>query len=89
MATAINNQILALLALDTDANRLAVKYCGCAKPLFPTVESQKKFEKKIVAKLPKPSGGAPSGDVDVVLLVWTVLLFNSAESREFILSTSK
>lgn len=62
------NQVLALLVLDIDAKRLAVKYVGASKSRFADVEAQKKFEKKVILKLPKPSvtGRATENDVALV-----------------------
>ena len=62
------NQVLALLVLDNDANRLAIKYCSSGKKHFPTIADQQKFEKQVIRKLPKPnaSGRASEGDVALV-----------------------
>lgn len=64
---AASSQVLALLILDADANRLAVKYCVPGLKLFATVDAQKKFEKKVVAKLAKPTGRV-NVDADVALI---------------------
>ncbi|CAD7972703.1 unnamed protein product [Amoebophrya sp. A25] len=60
------NQVLALLVLDSDHHRLAVKYCAPGQKLFPTVEEQRSFEKKVIKKLPKPTGRPSEGDVAIV-----------------------
>eukprot|EP00931_Biecheleriopsis_adriatica_P078286 TRINITY_DN51747_c0_g1_i1.p1 TRINITY_DN51747_c0_g1~~TRINITY_DN51747_c0_g1_i1.p1 ORF type:complete len:195 (+),score=59.57 TRINITY_DN51747_c0_g1_i1:64-648(+) len=61
------NQILALLVLDTDGGRLAVKYNSIArKDLFPTVKQQTAFEKRVINKLPKPSASRSEVDVAVI-----------------------
>jgi len=60
-------QILALLVLDADGNRLAVKYCSLArKELFVGTKAQTAFEKKVISKLPKASAARTEVDVAVI-----------------------
>lgn len=68
------NQVLALLVLDADANRLAIKYCSGGLKLWPSVEDQRKFERKTIQKLPKPSGRA-SSETDVALIGEQLVVF--------------
>ncbi|CAD7944856.1 unnamed protein product [Amoebophrya sp. A120] len=60
------SQVLALLVLDQESNRLAVKYCTNGTKLFPTVDAQRKFEKKVIGKLAKPTGRPTEGDVALI-----------------------
>ena len=51
------SQVLALLVLDTDGQRLAVKYSAIGrKEIWPTPKLQMAFEKRVITKLPKNSG---------------------------------
>jgi len=60
-------QILAILILDNDGARLAVKYSSVArKEIFPTVKLQLAFEKRVIAKLPKNTGARTEVDVAVI-----------------------
>ncbi|CAE7440853.1 RAB23 [Symbiodinium sp. CCMP2456] len=69
-------QILALLVLDTDGGRLAVKYNSYArKELWPTVKQQVAFEKRVINKLPKPS--ATRSDVDVAVIDDYTVIFQA------------
>ncbi|CAJ1407414.1 unnamed protein product [Effrenium voratum] len=69
-------QILALLVLDTDGGRLAVKYNSLArKELWQTVKQQVAFEKRVINKLPKPS--ATRSDVDVAVIDDYTVIFQA------------
>eukprot|EP00927_Polykrikos_kofoidii_P051130 TRINITY_DN44935_c0_g1_i1.p1 TRINITY_DN44935_c0_g1~~TRINITY_DN44935_c0_g1_i1.p1 ORF type:complete len:195 (-),score=53.52 TRINITY_DN44935_c0_g1_i1:87-671(-) len=60
-------QILALLVLDADGLRLAVKYSSLArKDVWPTLAQQVAFEKRIISKLPKPSNTRTEVDVAII-----------------------
>merc|ERR1719433_428267 len=70
------SQILALLVLDTDGARLAVKYSSTArKELWPDVKAQQAFEKRVTGKLPKPS--ATKSEVDVAVIDDYTILFQA------------
>eukprot|EP00933_Yihiella_yeosuensis_P033115 TRINITY_DN26812_c0_g1_i1.p1 TRINITY_DN26812_c0_g1~~TRINITY_DN26812_c0_g1_i1.p1 ORF type:complete len:196 (-),score=54.16 TRINITY_DN26812_c0_g1_i1:136-723(-) len=70
------SQILALLVLDTDGQRLAVKYSSVArKELWPSVKQQMTFEKRVINKLPKPS--AARSDVDVAVIDDYTVIFQA------------
>ncbi|CAE8607042.1 unnamed protein product [Polarella glacialis] len=70
------SQILALLVLDTDGQRLAVKYCSLArKEIWPSVKLQIAFEKRVINKLPKPS--ATRSDVDVAVIDDYTVIFQA------------
>lgn len=61
------SQILGMLILDAEGQRLAVKYSMLAKKdFFPKLEDQFAFEKKIIAKLPQPAGSRADADVAIV-----------------------
>eukprot|EP00930_Biecheleria_cincta_P003920 TRINITY_DN104828_c0_g1_i1.p1 TRINITY_DN104828_c0_g1~~TRINITY_DN104828_c0_g1_i1.p1 ORF type:complete len:195 (-),score=51.10 TRINITY_DN104828_c0_g1_i1:324-908(-) len=61
------SRILALLVLDTDGARLAVKYTQLArKEIWPTLNQQTAFEKRVINKLPKPSASRSEVDVAVI-----------------------
>mmetsp|Transcript_17498 Transcript_17498/g.40765 ORF Transcript_17498/g.40765 Transcript_17498/m.40765 type:complete len:197 (+) Transcript_17498:92-682(+) len=78
MADAGLSQILALLILDTDGERLAVKYSSVAKKeLWPGTKAQLAFEKRLIAKLPKPTGTGGRGDVDVAIIDEYTVLYQS------------
>mmetsp|Transcript_1189 Transcript_1189/g.2410 ORF Transcript_1189/g.2410 Transcript_1189/m.2410 type:complete len:195 (+) Transcript_1189:90-674(+) len=68
-------QILALLVLDTDGTRLAVKYTTLAKELWGTVKLQTAFEKRVINKMPKPS--ATRTDVDVAVIDDYTVIFQA------------
>jgi len=69
-------QILALLVLDSDGQRLAVKYTSLAKKeLWVGSKAQLAFEKKIISKLPKPS--AARSEVDVAVIDEYTILFQA------------
>merc|ERR1712176_592546 len=60
-------QILAILVLDADGARLAVKYSSTArKELWTSVKQQLAFEKRVISKLPKPSASRSEADVAIV-----------------------
>eukprot|EP00413_Alexandrium_margalefii_P005084 CAMPEP_0204512700 /NCGR_PEP_ID=MMETSP0661-20131031/1078_1 /ASSEMBLY_ACC=CAM_ASM_000606 /TAXON_ID=109239 /ORGANISM="Alexandrium margalefi, Strain AMGDE01CS-322" /LENGTH=201 /DNA_ID=CAMNT_0051517831 /DNA_START=246 /DNA_END=848 /DNA_ORIENTATION=+ len=60
-------QVLAILILDAEGARLAVKYSSlCKKELFPTIKQQLAFEKRVISKLPKPSSSRSDVDVAVI-----------------------
>merc|ERR1719171_1217399 len=60
-------QVLAILVLDSDGGRLAVKYSQIArKELWPGVKAQLAFEKRVIIKLPKPSSSRSEVDVAVI-----------------------
>jgi len=68
--------VLALLVLDTDGERLAVKYSAVARrELWPTVEAQVAFEKMIISKLPKL--GSAKSEVDVAVIKEYTVLFQA------------
>lgn len=68
-------QIWALLVLDSDGQRLAVKFSSVAKKdLFPGVK-QLAFEKRVVSKLPSPS--ASRSEVDVAVIDDYTVLFQA------------
>mmetsp|Transcript_22429 Transcript_22429/g.57289 ORF Transcript_22429/g.57289 Transcript_22429/m.57289 type:complete len:197 (-) Transcript_22429:120-710(-) len=70
-------QILALLVLDSDGARLAVKYCSYArKELWVGSKAQMAFEKRVISKLPKPST-ARTGEVDVAVIDDYTVLFQA------------
>merc|ERR1712066_749855 len=70
------SQVLALLVLDTDGARLAVKYSSTArKELWPDVKAQQAFEKRVSGKLPKPS--ATKSEVDVAVIDDYTVLFQA------------
>mmetsp|Transcript_34974 Transcript_34974/g.63870 ORF Transcript_34974/g.63870 Transcript_34974/m.63870 type:complete len:195 (+) Transcript_34974:73-657(+) len=76
MASEGMSQILALLILDSDGERLAVKYSSLAKKeIWTGVKQQVAFEKRIIAKLPKPTGAR--GDVDVAIIDDYTVLYQS------------
>jgi len=61
------SRILALLVLDTDGARLAVKYTQLArKEIWPLLNQQTAFEKRVINKLPKPSASRSEVDVAVI-----------------------
>lgn len=67
MADASLCQILAVLVLDADGQRLAVKYSTSArKELWTTVKQQMAFEKRVIGKLPKASNTRSEVDVAVI-----------------------
>mmetsp|Transcript_29511 Transcript_29511/g.80724 ORF Transcript_29511/g.80724 Transcript_29511/m.80724 type:complete len:196 (+) Transcript_29511:78-665(+) len=69
-------QILALLVLDSDGNRLAVKYSSIArKELWPGTKQQNCFEKRVISKLPKPT--ATKSEVDVAIIDDYTVLFQA------------
>lgn len=60
-------QILAMLVLDADGNRLAVKYSSLArKELWNGVKPQLAFEQRVINKLPKSSNTKNEVDVAVI-----------------------
>eukprot|EP00418_Pyrodinium_bahamense_P073067 CAMPEP_0179078436 /NCGR_PEP_ID=MMETSP0796-20121207/35126_1 /TAXON_ID=73915 /ORGANISM="Pyrodinium bahamense, Strain pbaha01" /LENGTH=196 /DNA_ID=CAMNT_0020775741 /DNA_START=59 /DNA_END=649 /DNA_ORIENTATION=+ len=60
-------QVLAILVLDADGGRLAVKYSSlCKKEIWPTTKQQLAFEKRVVSKLPKPS--TTRSEIDVAII---------------------
>jgi len=69
-------QVLALLVLDSDGQRLAVKYSSIAKKeLWVGSKAQLAFEKKVISKLPKPS--AARSEVDVAVIDEYTVLFQA------------
>mmetsp|Transcript_136412 Transcript_136412/g.340131 ORF Transcript_136412/g.340131 Transcript_136412/m.340131 type:complete len:195 (-) Transcript_136412:108-692(-) len=69
-------QILALLVLDSEGQRLAVKYSSIGKKeLWVGSKAQIAFEKKIISKLPKPS--AARSEVDVAVIDEYTILFQA------------
>nr|ABV22240.1 nonclathrin coat protein-like [Karlodinium veneficum] len=69
-------QVLALLCLDTDGARLAVKYSTYAKKeLWSGTKNQLAFEKRLINKLPKPT--ATRSDVDVAVVDDYTVLFQA------------
>ncbi|CAK0807669.1 unnamed protein product [Prorocentrum cordatum] len=69
-------QVLALLVLDSDGERLAVKYSAVARrELWPSVEAQVAFEKMIISKLPKL--GSAKSEVDVAVIKEYTVLFQA------------
>eukprot|EP00450_Noctiluca_scintillans_P008722 CAMPEP_0194482544 /NCGR_PEP_ID=MMETSP0253-20130528/4445_1 /TAXON_ID=2966 /ORGANISM="Noctiluca scintillans" /LENGTH=232 /DNA_ID=CAMNT_0039322087 /DNA_START=40 /DNA_END=739 /DNA_ORIENTATION=+ len=67
MADSCVSQVLALLVLDTDGQRLAVKYSAVGrKEIWPTPKLQMAFEKRVITKLPKNSGSKTEVDVAVI-----------------------
>mmetsp|Transcript_60434 Transcript_60434/g.129607 ORF Transcript_60434/g.129607 Transcript_60434/m.129607 type:complete len:195 (+) Transcript_60434:81-665(+) len=60
-------QILGILVLDADGQRLAVKYSSTGrKELWPTNKDQLAFEKRVISKLPKSSQTRSEVDVAVI-----------------------
>eukprot|EP00397_Hematodinium_sp_SG-2012_P052808 GEMP01062673.1.p1 GENE.GEMP01062673.1~~GEMP01062673.1.p1 ORF type:complete len:198 (+),score=45.16 GEMP01062673.1:104-697(+) len=49
------SHILAIVILDVDGERLAARYNSSSLEVFPDIQSQCAFEKRIIQKLPKPS----------------------------------
>merc|ERR1719203_1529753 len=71
------SQVLAVLVMDSDGNRLAVKYCAAARrELWPTVSAQVEFEKMIHSKLPKAVSS--KSEVDVAVVKNYTVLFQAA-----------
>mmetsp|Transcript_21206 Transcript_21206/g.59290 ORF Transcript_21206/g.59290 Transcript_21206/m.59290 type:complete len:196 (-) Transcript_21206:78-665(-) len=69
-------QIIALLVLDSDGQRLAVKYSAVArKELWPTVKQQNAFEARVISKLPKAT--AAKSEVDVAIIDDYTVLFQA------------
>mmetsp|Transcript_49639 Transcript_49639/g.146714 ORF Transcript_49639/g.146714 Transcript_49639/m.146714 type:complete len:195 (+) Transcript_49639:60-644(+) len=69
-------QILALLVLDSDGARLAVKYSSVArKELWVGSKAQLAFEKRVISKLPKPS--VARSEVDVAIIDNYTVLFQA------------
>ena len=69
-------QVLAVLILDADGGRLAVKYSQLSKKeLFPTHKEQLAFEKRVISKLPKPT--ATKSEVDVAIIDDYTVLFQA------------
>merc|ERR1712083_1187855 len=69
-------QVLAVLVLDSDGGRLAVKYSSTArKELWPSVKQQLAFEKRILSKLPKATG--QRSEVDVAIIDEYTVLFQA------------
>lgn len=58
---------MAILLLDAEGGRLAVKYSSLSKKeLWPTTKQQLAFEKRVISKLPKPSNSRSDIDVAVI-----------------------
>merc|ERR1719150_2232921 len=62
-------QVLAAFLLDSDGQRLAVKYSRPAKrELWPNFTAQRAFEAKLAAKLPKPFPAANESEPNVMMV---------------------
>ena len=51
------------------------RYCVGGKKHFPTVDEQKKFERQIIRKLPKPNSSGRPTDGDVALVNDLLVLY--------------
>uniref|UniRef100_A0A7S2IND8 Coatomer subunit zeta n=1 Tax=Alexandrium andersonii TaxID=327968 RepID=A0A7S2IND8_9DINO len=70
-------QVLAILILDTQGERLAVKYPRAGKELWPDIKRQTAFEKLVAGKLPK-FGEASKSEPDVTMVEEYLVLYQAA-----------
>mmetsp|Transcript_30486 Transcript_30486/g.97427 ORF Transcript_30486/g.97427 Transcript_30486/m.97427 type:complete len:194 (-) Transcript_30486:105-686(-) len=70
-------QVLGILIIDPEGQRLAVKYSKAGKELWPDIKKQTAFEKRVASKLPKPQEAAKS-EPDVTIVDDHTVLFQAA-----------